>query len=51
MALPVKMKRGFGVLEYWSIGVLEKDKTEIQFELVLSLFHYSTAPLLQHTAA
>jgi hypothetical protein len=23
MALPVKMTRGFGVLEFWSTGVLE----------------------------
>jgi hypothetical protein len=29
MALPVKMARCFGVLEYWSIGVLEKAKTGI----------------------
>lgn len=26
MALPLKMTTGLGVLEYWSIGVLEKDK-------------------------
>jgi hypothetical protein len=26
MALPVKMESGIGVLEYWSIGVLEETK-------------------------
>jgi hypothetical protein len=26
MALPVKILSGIGVLEYWSIGVLEKAK-------------------------
>jgi hypothetical protein len=36
------MTSGFGVLEYWSFGVLEKAKPRIQFQLVLSLLHYST---------
>jgi hypothetical protein len=51
MALPVKIASGFGVLEYWSIGVLEKRKPEFQLERVLSLLHYSTTPSLQQTAA
>ena len=42
MALPVKIASGFGVLEYWSFGVLEKTKPRIQFQLVLSLLHYSS---------
>jgi len=29
MALPVKMARYFGVLEYWRIGAFEKAKSEI----------------------
>jgi hypothetical protein len=44
MALPVKIA---SVFEYWSIGKLEcwkKQKPVFQFELVLSLFHYSTTP-------
>jgi hypothetical protein len=29
MTLPVKIARAFGVLEYWSIGVLVKTKARI----------------------
>jgi hypothetical protein len=29
MALPVKVASSFGVLEYWSIGVLAKMKAQI----------------------
>jgi hypothetical protein len=51
IALPVKIPNCFGVLEYWSFGVLEKAKHRIQFQSVLSLLHYSTTPSLQQTAA
>jgi hypothetical protein len=40
---------GFGLLEYWRIGALEKDKPLIRFELVLS-FHYSIAPQLHYSS-
>jgi hypothetical protein len=40
MALPVKMTYSFGVLEYWSIGVLEKAKTRISTGI--SHYHYSS---------
>jgi hypothetical protein len=39
--------RCVGVLEYWSSGVLEKSKPEIQLELALSILHHSITPLLQ----
>ena len=48
MALPVQVR---ALLEYWRIGVLVKMKARIQFELVLSLLHYSTTPSLQTTGA
>jgi hypothetical protein len=51
MALPVKIASRSGALDCWSIGVLEKAKAKFQLELVLSLLHYSTTPLLLQTAA
>ncbi len=42
MALPVKIVSCFGVLEYWSIGVLEKAKTRISTQI--SPYHYSITP-------
>ena len=52
MALPVRMTSAFKVLEYWTIGVLEKAKTliSILYQFVL-LLHYSTTPLFQQTPA
>jgi hypothetical protein len=47
MALSIKTAKGLGVLEFWSIGVLEKAKLEV-ISLNKSL-HYSTTPLLQQT--
>jgi hypothetical protein len=38
----------FGVLEYWSVGVLVKAKPEFQSELVFSitpLLHHSITPV------
>jgi hypothetical protein len=45
---------GKGCELFWSTGVLEywqKQEPEFQLELILSLLHYSTTPLLQQTAA
>ena len=47
MALPVQMASYFGVLEYWSIGVLAKRKPT--FNLNWS-FHYSITPPLHHSS-
>jgi hypothetical protein len=47
MALPVKIASGFGVLEYWSIGVLEKAKAQISTcigLLITPLLHHSITP-------
>jgi hypothetical protein len=47
MALPVKIASCFGVLEYWSTGVLEcwqKRKPSFQLELVFFI-----TPLLHHS--
>jgi len=47
MALPVDMSSGFGVLEYWSVGVLEilktKDSTLKGF-CITPLLHHSITP-------
>jgi hypothetical protein len=48
MALPVKIASGFGVLEYWIIGVLEKSESP-SFNLNES-FHYSITPPLHHSS-
>jgi len=48
MALPVKMTYSFGVLEYWSIGVLEKAKTRISTGI--SHYHYSITPPLHYSS-
>jgi hypothetical protein len=51
MVLPVNIGRSFGVLEYWSIGVLGKANAS-KFNLdYFSPLHYSTTPSLQQTAA
>jgi hypothetical protein len=44
MALPVKMTSAFKVLEYWTIGVLEKAKTLIS--ICISSYYYSITPPL-----
>jgi len=49
MALPVKIVSCFGVPEYWSIGVLEKAKTQIS-ALIISLYHYSITPTLHYSS-
>ena len=41
----LKIARCHGVLEYWSIGVLEKAKIQIYLKYVFII-----TPLLQHTA-
>jgi hypothetical protein len=48
MTLPVKIAIRFGVLEYWSVGVLAKAKSEFQSELVFfitPLLHHSITPV------
>ena len=47
MALPGKMPSGFGVLEYWSIGVLEKAKALNSISIspfITPLLHHSITP-------
>ena len=51
MVLPVEITSDYGVLGYWSTGVLQKNRHEIQNELVLSLLHYSATPVLPDTVA
>ncbi len=47
MALPVVMFSALGVLEFWNIGVLEKDKTQ---RFILNKYlHDSITPPLQLT--
>jgi len=48
MVLPVKIARGHGVLEFWSIGVLEKAKPEV-ISLNKSL-HCSITPPLHYSS-
>jgi hypothetical protein len=45
MALPVVMFSAFGVLEFWSIGELEKAKTQKRFNLKKFLHDSITPPL------
>jgi hypothetical protein len=47
MALPAQVASFLGVLEYWSIGVLEKPKTGAYLGCVVPLLHYSTTPSLR----
>ena len=47
MALPVKVASCFGVLEHWSIGVLEKAKAQISTRMgpfITPLLHHSITP-------
>jgi len=47
MALPLKIVSYLGVLEYWSVEVLEKAKAAIS---TLSIYHYSITPLLHYSS-